>query len=51
METAADKRNGRVWPIAIVVGLVIVILVNVLFIYVAVSGADAVVPSYNTEPR
>ena len=34
------------WPIAIVVGLVIMIAVNVCFIYIAVSGADEVDPSY-----
>jgi flagellar basal body-associated protein FliL len=51
LETQGDKRGGRLWPIAIIVGLVIVVLVNALFIYIAVSGADDVVPSYNTEPR
>ncbi len=35
----------------ITAGLVLVIVVNALFIYIAVSGADDVVPSYNTEER
>ncbi len=39
------------WPILITVGLAIVILVNAVFIYIAVSGADDVVPSYFTEER
>jgi hypothetical protein len=34
-----------------VIGLLIVILVNAAFAYVAVHGADSVVASYNTEPR
>lgn len=46
--TAFDRR---VWPAIIIVGLVIVVLVNIGFIYVAVSGQDEVVPSYVTEPR
>jgi hypothetical protein len=33
------------------VGLVLVVLVNAVFIYIAVSGADDVVPSYVTEER
>lgn len=35
----------------IVLGLGIVILVNVLFAYIAISGADTVVSSYRTEAR
>ena len=51
MEAPAGKRDSRLWPIAIIVALVVVVLVNALFIFLAVSGADDVVPSYNTEPR
>jgi len=47
-EKAAD---ARLWPMLITAGLVLVIVVNALFIYIAVSGADDVVPSYNTEER
>lgn len=39
------------WIIAIVVGLVLVAIVNVLFIWIAVRGQDPVVRSYVTEPR
>ncbi len=41
----------RLWPALITAGLLLVILVNAIFIYIAVSGADDVVPSYNTERR
>jgi hypothetical protein len=33
------------------VGLLLMILVNLAFIFIAVRGADEVVPSYQTEPR
>jgi hypothetical protein len=39
------------WPIAIAVWLGIVVIVNFAFAYVAVSGADAVSPSYARERR
>ena len=49
-ERAAERDIvlGRVpvWPIAIAVGLALVVLVNAIFIYIAVSGADDVAPSY-----
>lgn len=35
----------------IVLGFAIVIAINVLFIYIAVSGADPIVASYTAEPR
>lgn len=46
-----EISRDLLWPIAIVVGLLIVVAVNVAFIYIAVSGADAVVESYETERR
>lgn len=47
-----SARAGiRLWPLLIVIGMTLVILVNGLFIYIAVKGADEVVPSYNTEER
>lgn len=45
------SSKDRLWPILIGMGLALVILVNVVFIYIAVSGADDVVPSYLTEER
>jgi hypothetical protein len=35
----------------IVLGFVLVVAVNVLFVYIAVTGADPVVSSYTSEPR
>ena len=57
--TGTDARPGeesggpghKLWPTLITIGLVLVILVNAVFIYIAVSGADDVVPSYFTEER
>jgi hypothetical protein len=39
------------WPVGIALALLIVIAVNVVFVYVAVRGADEVAPSYVIEPR
>jgi len=46
-----DRGTDRRWPIAVAIGLAVVILVNLVFIYVAVSGRDEIVPSYTTERR
>ncbi len=55
---AAAPRRGRItlsrdqiWPALIVLGLVIVLAVNAVFIYIAVTGADEVVPSYDSGQR
>jgi nitrogen fixation protein FixH len=48
--TATDPRDRR-WPIAIALGLALVIAVNILFAYIAVHGADDIVASYDAEPR
>jgi hypothetical protein len=47
----AGRRSSLGWPIGIAVGLLLMILVNLAFIFIAVRGADEVVPSYQTEPR
>ena len=39
-------RDDMVWPAIIVVALVLVVVVNAVFIYIAVTGADEVAPSY-----
>jgi hypothetical protein len=39
-------RPDRLWAVIIVVGLVVMMAVNVAFIYIAVTGADAVDPAY-----
>ena len=51
MANQVRKVDRVLWPVMIIVGLIIVALVNAVFIYVAVSGQDEVVPSYHTEVR
>lgn len=46
-----DRKRDLLWPIAITVLLALVVIVNAVFIYVAVSGADEVAASYNQEAR
>ena len=48
---AETRERTSPWVVAIVAGLLVVVLFNAAFIYVAVSGADPVVPSYVAEPR
>lgn len=50
-EAEDGGKGSRLWPIMITVGLILVIVVNAIFIYIAVKGADEVVPSYVTEER
>ncbi|MDP2958229.1 MAG: FixH family protein [Longimicrobiales bacterium] len=49
-ERVALTRD-RIWPWAIAIALALVVLVNAVFIYIAVTGADEVVPSYNQGER
>ena len=53
MSRAQRTERGATspWVVAIVVGLTLVAIVNFAFIYVAVRGADPIVPSYVSEPR
>jgi hypothetical protein len=51
MSEQSARRADRRWPIGIVIGLLLMILVNLVFIFIAVHGADEVVPSYQTEQR
>ena len=44
-------RPEWIWPAAIIIALLIVVAVNAAYIWIAVSGADDVVPSYVTEDR
>lgn len=48
---SVPERHRSPWVVGIVLGLVIMVLVNIAFIYIAVRGADQVVPSYNLEQR
>jgi hypothetical protein len=46
-----ERAAGRHWPWGIAIGLAIVVVINALFAFIAVRGADSVVPSYTTEAR
>ena len=46
-----ERRRNLRWPIAIAVGLGLVVLVEMVFIYIAVSGKDEIVPTYHSERR
>ncbi len=46
-----EVKRDWLWPVGIGIALALVVLVNVAFIYIAVKGADEVVPSYSTESR
>jgi hypothetical protein len=48
---ASERRGDLRWPVAIAIGLFLVILVELAFIYVAVSGKDEIVPTYRSERR
>jgi hypothetical protein len=41
----------RGWPLAIVIFFVVVVLMNAVFIYLAVTSDDPVVESYHTLER
>lgn len=50
METTERERD-RVWPTIIAIALALVVIVNGIFIWIAVSDADEVAPSYESETR
>ena len=48
---AGALAGGRIWPVAVALSLFVVVCVNLAFVYIAVTGADEVVPSYVEEER
>ena len=50
-ESDPSGLDRTIWPAALVIGMLIVILMNVAFIWIAVSGGDQVVDTYQTETR
>ncbi len=50
---AGPAKPGRdhLWPWLLAIGLALVMLVNAIFIWIAVSGADEVAPSYTQGDR
>lgn len=51
VKPGSPDGSARVWPIAITIGLIVVVLVNVTFIVIAVRGADPVAESYESGER
>ncbi len=47
--TTGKKRSP--WPLAIAIGLILVALINVLFIWIAVRGQEPVAQSYQSSDR
>lgn len=47
----AGESGTSPWVLGIIIGFVVLVLVNGAFIYIAVKGADQVVPSYHIEER
>lgn len=45
------RRSDRTWPLAILIGFGLMILVNAAFAWIAVRGAEPVAASYVTERR
>lgn len=45
------SATERRWPIGLVIAFAVMILVNGLFVWVALSDRDPVADSYTTEPR
>jgi len=45
------STTDRRWPIGLLIAFAVMILVNGLFVWAALSGRDPVVDSYVTEPR
>jgi hypothetical protein len=39
------------WVTGIIIGFVLVVLMNAVFIYVAINGRDQIAPSYTAEER
>ncbi len=50
-QNGAGARRRSPWPLAIVIGLILVAIVNVVFILIAVRGGEPVAPSYNSSER
>jgi hypothetical protein len=48
---AITLKKDHLWPALIAVALALVMVVNAVFIYIAVSGSDEVVPSYTEGQR
>ena len=45
--TTTERR----WPVGLAIAFAVMILVNAVFVWVALSNRDPVAASYTTEPR
>ena len=45
------STTDRRWPIGLAIAFAVMILVNAVFVWVALSDRDPVAASYTTEPR
>jgi hypothetical protein len=50
-EGRSMEKKRSPWVVGIIIGFMVMLLMNAVFIYVAVKGADQVVPSYISEKR
>lgn len=50
-KTRITLSRDLLWPVLIIVALAMVLVVNAIFIYIAVKGADSVAPSYTQGER
>jgi hypothetical protein len=48
---AAKPGRDHLWPWFLAIGLALVVVVNGIFIWIAVNGADEVAPSYSQGDR
>jgi len=48
---SSERPRWSPWPMAIVIGFLVMAAVNAAFIWIAIEGQDPVVDSYVTEPR
>jgi hypothetical protein len=49
--SGATPAGRSPWVIGIIIGFVVMLVMNAVFITIAVKGADTVVPSYETADR
>ena len=51
MSDESVPRGGLHWPMALATGLLVVVAVNFTMMWIAISGADTVVESYDIGRR
>ncbi len=46
-----SERRTSPWVVGILIGFTVMLIMNVIFITIAVKGADTIVPSYQAAER